>query len=131
MKRFAVAILLAVALVIAGCTPIERTAYNTTVGAKAFLDSEKKAHPECAFPASGPSVNVTITWCSNINKGIASKDLLIDAIEVYCAGPDFSTGTGACNAPAKGTPGATQAAAKLQAAIDAYNQVAADIKAVK
>ena len=133
MKRYAVTVLLMAGLLLAACTPIERSAYNTAVGAKAFLDSEKKAHTECAFPATGPSANVTITWCQNINKGIAAKDLLIDAITVYCAGPDFNAegGKGSCNAPAKGTPAYTQAVAKLQAAIDGYNQVANDLKGLK
>ena len=124
MKR--IAILLTVGLFLAGCTPVERTAYNTVVGAKAFLDTEKKAHPECG---TWPSTS-TAQWCVNINKAVASKDLLIDAITVYCAGPAFNNG-GACDAPKKGTPGYDQAVAKLQAAIAAYNQVAADLKGTK
>jgi hypothetical protein len=122
-------------LFVSGCplSPLERKAYDTVVGAKAFLDSEKKSHPECAYPATGPSANVTVTWCANINKGIASKDLLIDAITVYCAGPVFDAPDkmGACQPPAKGTPAYTQAQAKLQSAMNNYNQVAADLKAAK
>ena len=121
-----IAVLLVVGLVLAGCTPIERTAYNTVVGAKAFLDTEKKAHIECA---PWPSTS-TAQWCVNINKAVASKDLLIDAISVYCSGPDFNNG-GACNAPKKGTPGYQQAVDKLNAAIAAYNQVANDLKGTK
>jgi hypothetical protein len=108
---------------VAGCTAVERQAYNAIVGAKAFLDTAKKAHPECAVAGT------TSTVCSDITKAIAAKDALIDAVEVYCAGPQFTTG-GACNAPAKGTPAATQATAKLQAAIASYNQFAADLKGV-
>lgn len=135
MKKATLAILLVTSLFLSGCpwTPIERDAYNTAVGAKAFLDSEKKSHPECAFPPSGPSANGTVTWCQNINKGIGSKDLLIDAINIYCAGPVFDApgGLGACNPPAKGTPAYVQAQAKLQSAISNYKQVSADLKAVK
>jgi hypothetical protein len=121
MRKFIPALF--IVLILSGCTPIERTAYNTVVGAKAFLDSEKKQHPECAT-TPGSSV------CTNIVKAVAAKDALIDAITVYCSGPDFNTG-GACNPPAKGTPAATQATAKLKAAIDNYNQIASDLKGLK
>ena len=121
MKR--IAVVLALGLVIAGCTPVERSAYNTVVAAKAFLDTERKVHTECVPGA-------TSTVCVDIAKAVAAKDLLIDAITIYCSGPDFNNG-GACNAPKKGTPGYDQAVAKLQAAIANYNQVAADLKAVK
>ena len=117
-----IAVILAVCLVMVGCTPVERTAYNTVVAAKAFLDTEKKVHTECVPGA-------TTTVCVDIAKAVAAKDVLIDAITVYCAGPDFTTG-GACNAPKKGTPGYAQAVAKVNAAIANYNQVATDLKAV-
>lgn len=117
--------LVAVALsgLMVACTPLERSAYNTAVAAKAFLDTEKKAHPECSTAA-------TSTVCVDIAKAVAAKDVLLDALTIYCAGPDFANG-GACNAPAKGTPAAVQASAKLQAAISNYKLVAADLKGVK
>ena len=113
-------ILLVGVLILAGCTPVERTAYNTIVAAKAFLDQEKLSHPECT--------TATTTICVDLKKAVAAKDLMIDALEVYCAGPTFDTGTGACNAPAKGTAAYTQAVAKLNAAIANYNQTASDLK---
>jgi hypothetical protein len=118
--RKIVVFLLVATVVLAGCTPLERSAYNTIVAAKAFLDSEKAQHPECS---TVPGSEV----CTDLVKATASKDLLISALEVYCAGPQFETG-GACNAPTKGTAAYDQAAAKLQAAIASYNQVAADLK---
>ena len=123
MRLKAVAAVSVLALLLAGCTPVERLAYNTAVAAKAFLDTEKLAHPECATGAAS-------TVCADITKAVAAKDVLIDAITVYCAGPDFQNG-GACNPPAKGTPAAQQATAKLQAAITNYNQVAKDLQGVK
>ena len=117
MKKYT--FLLVPVLFLVACTPVERSAYNTAVAAKAFLDTERKAHPEC-----NPG---TSTVCLDIAKAVAAKDVLIDAISVYCAGPDFANG-GACNAPAKGTPAAQQAVAKLQAAIANYNQAATDLK---
>jgi hypothetical protein len=122
MKRLIPAMLVAT-LLLAGCTPVERTAYNTVVAAKAFLDKEKQQHPECAtVPAS--------TVCADLTKAIAAKDLLIDAITVYCSGPDFNTG-GSCNAPQKGTAAYDQAVVKLNAAIANYNQAASDLKGLK
>jgi hypothetical protein len=115
--------MLVAVLVIAGCTSLERTAYQTVVAAKSFLDSEKASHPECVSPES----NVTSAICTDITKAVGAKDALIDAITVYCSGPDFNTG-GSCNAPQKGTAAYDQAAAKLQAAIGLYNQTAADLK---
>ena len=119
MKRLIPA-LVAIAVVLAGCTPLERTAYNTVVAAKAFLDKEKMQHPECA-------TTPTSTVCVDIGKAVGAKDALIDAITVYCSGPDFNNG-GACNAPDVHTADSVQAEAKLRAAITNYNQIAADLK---
>ena len=110
-------------LLLAGCTPLERSAYNTVVAAKGFLDSEKQAHPECATGA-------TSTVCVDIQKAVGAKDLLIDSITVYCSGPDFNNG-GACNAPDLHTAAGVQAEAKLRAAITNYKQIAADLKVAK
>src|ERR1700687_1957030 len=120
LKRASITLFIVVGLVVflSGCTSVERQAYNTVVAAKAFLDSEKAAHPEC-------TTTPITTVCSILPRAVSAKDALISAIEVYCAGPTFSAagGQGACNAPSKGTPAATQATAKLQAAIASYNQI--------
>ena len=121
MKRF-IPVLAMVAL-LSGCTPLERSAYNTVVAAKAFLDKEKQQHPECP---SG-SVNLDSSVCVNLAKAVGAKDALIDAITVYCSGPDFNNG-GACNAPDVHSEAGVQAEAKLRAAITNYNQVQADLK---
>jgi hypothetical protein len=115
--------ILGLAIVIAGCPKVERDAYNTAVVAKAFLDTEKKAHPECVPGA-------TTTICVDLTKAVAAKDVLLDALTIYCGGPNFATG-GACDAPKKGTPGAQQAVDKLNAAVANYKQVQADLKGVK
>lgn len=106
-------------LILVGCTPIEKQAYRTIVSAKAFLDAEKRVHPEC--------VGGTSALCANLTRATAAKDVLIDATETYCSGPQFETG-GACQAPAKGTPASDQAIAKLKAAIAAYEQTEKDVK---
>jgi len=119
MKRLIPA-LVAITVVLAGCTPLERSAYNTVVAAKAFLDKEKSQHPEC-------STGATSTVCVDLTKATGAKDALIDAITVYCSGPDFNNG-GACNAPDLHTAAGVNAEAKLRAAIANYNQIAADLK---
>lgn len=131
MKRIMV---LAVCLSLCGCTPTERLAYNVIVGAKAFLDSEKKAHTECSpVPVQlpngqmGQSVQGTAV-CVDLARATAAKDSLIDAVEIYCSGPQFATAGGACQPPKKGTPGYVQAEAKLKAAIANYSQIEADLK---
>ena len=104
---------------------LANNAYDVIVSAKGYLDSEKSQHPECAT-TPGSSV------CMLISQAIGGKDVLIDALETYCAGPVFDAtgGQGACNPPAAGTPAYTQAQAKVQAAIANYNQIAADLKKV-
>jgi len=118
MKCFAV-VILSVAVLIAGCQPVEKTAYQTVVASNAFLKSMKAQHPECS--------TATSTLCGNLTRAVSAKDALIDAVEVYCAGPDFAGG-GKCNPPAKGTPAEAQALAKLQAAMSQYEQAERDLK---
>lgn len=112
-------VVIASALILTACPAIERSAYNTVVGAKAFLDKTKAQHPECPAASS--------TLCSDLLKATSAKDALIDAAEVYCSSPSFETG-GACSPPAKGTSASDQAIAKLKAAIAHYDQTAKDLK---
>lgn len=128
MKR--IALVLPLLLCLAGCPPIEQDAYKTVVASKAFLDSVKAKHPECAAAAASPSfVVANSTLCADLKKATAAKDLLIDAGETYCGGPQFDAG-GACQAPAKGTSVSDQAMAKLKAALTGYTQAEADLKGV-
>jgi hypothetical protein len=119
MKRLIPALVVA-AVVLSGCSPLERQAYNTVVAAKAFLDKEKSQHPECATVPNS-------TICDDLTKATGAKDALIDAITVYCSGPDFNA-SGACNAPDLHTAAGVNAEAKLRAAITNYNQIATDLK---
>lgn len=120
MKRLALLFLVPAILTMTGCPAVERDAYNAIVAGKAFTDSVKSKHPECT-PANAATV------CMALRKAVAAKDAIIDAAEVYCAGPNFNGG-GACDPPAKNSAAATQAVAKIQAAIAGYNQAAADLK---
>jgi len=116
MKRVLICLLL---LPLVGCTSLEKQAYNVIVTAKAFLDAEKKLHPECTTEST--------TLCADLAQATRAKDALIDAAELYCSGPQFEAG-GACQPSAKGTPASDQAIAKVKAAIALYNQTAADLK---
>lgn len=109
-----------------GCPKVEQTGYDTVVAAKAFCDKLAAQHPECALNATVAGAS---SLCVDLHKAVAAKDALIDAMEVYCAGPSFNGG-GACSPPAKGTPALTQATAKIQAAMSAYSQAEKDLKGV-
>lgn len=127
--KMILAFTLAVCLTMVSCTPIERTAYRVVVTSRGFLDSEKAAHPECVLGAAVVADTVTPSKvCSGLARATAAKDLLIDAVEVYCASPTFSNGTGTCTPPAKGTPAYQQASDKLQAAISIYTLAEKDLK---
>jgi hypothetical protein len=118
MKRLAVVVILA-ALFVAGCPKIENEAYQMVVASNAFLKSMKAQHPECETSKSA--------LCENLTRAVSAKDALIDAVEIYCSNTVFESG-GACQPPAKGTPAATQALAKLQAAMRGYKQAEIDLK---
>lgn len=115
-------LVLSIAIVLVGCTPLERQAYETVVAANATIKTLRGQHPECASSSAG--------ICGKLTQAVAAKDTLIDAAEIYCAGPSFNAG-GACNPPEKGTPAATQATAKLQSAIASWNQIAADLRSTQ
>jgi hypothetical protein len=128
MKSLCMVLVVALAtLITTACPPptIQQTAYQTVVGAKAFLTSVKTAHPECAVAATATS-----TLCVDLAKATSAKDLLIDAVEDYCSSPTFDTGGGVCTPPAAGTPALTTATNALNAAIASYAQTAADLKGV-
>jgi hypothetical protein len=114
---------LVAAILVVGCTPVEVTAYRTIVGAKAFITAEKQAHPECSDASNASAV------CVDLQKATAAKDAMIDAEEVYCAGPQFDTGGGPCT-PSSDPNVKTLAAQKVGAAISSYNQILADLKGV-
>lgn len=107
-------------LLLLGCTSVEQAAYKTVVASKAFLDSVKAKHPECGLAN-------TSTLCADLRKATAAKDLLIDAGEAYCGGPQFDAG-GPCQPPAKGTPQLAQMTAKLKAALAGYQQAEKDMR---
>ena len=127
MKLFLCSLIVAGTAILSACPgqPIQNTTYDVIVAAKAFLDNTKTQHPEC-----GNGTQPSSTVCVDLAKATSAKDALIDALEDYCAGPDFTTGTGPCDAPTSGTSTATQLTAKLNAAIASYNQTATDLKGV-
>jgi hypothetical protein len=113
-----------------GCSSLEHQAYNVIVASKAFTKSISDKHPECGtrdvngrWVSGGNQAGV----CVALSKGIAAKDLLIDAAEEYCAGSDFETG-GACNAPTSQTI-KSQLVSKVKAAISGYEQAEMDLRA--
>ncbi|HEX3584400.1 MAG TPA: hypothetical protein VH024_00280 [Candidatus Angelobacter sp.] len=118
-------------VLLTGCSSLERQAYNVIVGSKAFTQDISAQHPECGTrDVNGiwVSAHNSAGVCVALDKGIAAKDLVIDASEEYCAGTDFITG-GACNAPTSKTV-KDQLAAKVQAAITGYEQTETDLRSL-
>src|SRR5258708_23752027 len=99
------------ALRIHSVPPPERLAYDTLVAAKGFLGSEANAHPEC-----GPNLTANTPVCSDLRTAVAAKDLIADALEIYCGGAGFSNGR-ASNPPRKGAPGDDDGRLRLDLAL--------------
>lgn len=95
--------------------PLEASARDVVATVKGYLDSAKSKHSEC--PADTQSAQ-----CQLLAKGTAAKDVLIDALKVYCgfSSPEEVT----CN------PQSDQAS-KLAAALSGMNQIMPDIEALK
>lgn len=104
------------------CTPVEKVGYRTVVSAKGFLQEEYRQHPECNV--TSPAGN----FCTQLARAVAAKDALIDAVELYCASPNFETNGGVCAPPPKGTPAYQVASEKLNAALSAWNQAYNDLQ---
>lgn len=103
-----------------GSQPLEQTARDTVATAKGYLDAAKVHHPECAAPAEGTPVS---TNCQIISRGVAAKDSVIDALNIYCASPDYSNNGGPCVPNKDLQP-------KLQEALNNLNQTITDVKAI-
>ena len=127
-RRVAIAALLIPLLLLLGCDPIERQAYNTVVVSKAFLDTVRTAHPECA------TVENTAALCGLIRRAVGAKDFIIDAGEVYCNVAQFDAaapeGQLPCTPPAKGTPIHQQLLDRLNSALAVYSLAERDLRAV-
>lgn len=97
--------------------PIQATAMDVAATAKGYLDEAKKHHPECAPGVTAPAV------CGVLDRGTKAKDLLIDAVNVYCGSAEYDKGDVAC------TPNAS-AEDKLSSALTNMNQIMGDVKSV-
>lgn len=109
------------AVFLAGCPKLEKDAYLTVVGSKAFLQQVNGDYGCNTATPKNPLI------CSIIPQAVAAKDALISAGEIYCAGKDFENG-GPCNPPAKGTSGYDQAYQKLSAALVQYKQIESNLR---
>lgn len=114
--KLRVLVLLAACLSMTACQPIEKTARDYVATAKGYLDSAKQHHPECAAAGSHGGN------CDIIARGVAAKDSVIDAVQVYCASSSYDAG--APCAPNK------DAEPKLKEALKRLDQVMADVKAI-
>lgn len=111
-------VLLAITLACPPSQPLEQTARDGVASAKGYLDSAKAHHPECVIAPPAASTN-----CQIITKGVAAKDSVIDAVNLYCASPSYSDNGGSCVPDKAVEP-------KLQEALNNLNQIIKDVKGV-
>ncbi len=122
LRLLSLPLVIGLAFGLTACPVKPDNARDAIATAKGFLDSEAKAHAECA---SG-LVNQA---CDLITRGNAAKHVAIDALNQYCAGPDFDAG-GACHAPQ--TKNMQELLGnQLKAAIHNLNLIVSDLRALK
>ena len=99
VKKVAVVGVLAVTLVLTGCTNFVRASVDTLAAAQGFISQAQKNHSaQCTVD---PSADFP---CQTINKAVAAQNAAVSALEVYCqlpVAPDPATlaslGTKTCN----------------------------------
>lgn len=107
--------ILTITLLLAGCSqPLEMTARDLIAANKGVLTSAQAQYKATctANPAQGT--------CNLINRDVFAQNVAIDALELYCAGVDFSNG-GACKPDKAYAP-------KLQEALLNLNRNLNDVK---
>ena len=109
--------------------PIELTAYDTIVSAKAYLGQVSLANMNCFDLKFKPGSGVL---CANLKKAMAAKDLLIDAAGAYCNQSNFGIVTNAtgCQPGVKGTSAFNHALAALKLAMEDYKRAEGDLRKV-
>lgn len=127
MKRYvvAMAILLAGTLALTACQPIEMTARDAIVVSGGFLNKAIENHDaECqAFFKDSVDLGKSAYVCPAIVKGVAMRNLTIDALNIYCASPEYDAGTGPCVPNRALRP-------KLEAALRDLESIVAELKAL-
>lgn len=98
------------ALLLISCQPIEKTARDSIAAASGFLNQAKANHPECDPQLPGSETN---SICVAIWKAIDAQNFAINALEIYCAGPEFNAG-GNCQPDANYKDKLKEALAKMR-----------------
>ena len=114
--RKALPLLLSLCLILTACQPIEMSARDAIATAKGYLDSAKQHHPECA--SGGHSAT-----CDVIARGVAAKDTVADAVNIYCASPSYTDQGGACTPNKDAEP-------KLKEALKSLSTIMRDVKGI-
>src|SRR3990172_3320525 len=119
------AVILLVLLAALGCQPFEMSARDSIVAAGGFIRKAQANHlDEClAFTRDGTNLGKSAAICPAITKAIAAHNLAVDALNIYCASPDYDLQGGACT-PSKALQ------PKLEAALRDLTAIVAEIKAV-
>jgi hypothetical protein len=78
MNKLAIAITLAVAIPMLGCSPVESQARNTAAALSgSIVAAQSKYQGSC-------TANASQEVCQIINRGISGENALITAVEAYC-----------------------------------------------
>jgi hypothetical protein len=104
-------------------TSVAMSARDSIASASAFVGNSQKLHPECIASVGNPNAPQISPTCTLIQRGKASVNLAVDALNQYCASTNYNNG-----GPCVPDPSLQN---QLQQALSNVNQVVTDLKAVK
>lgn len=118
-----IVVVLAVALLLAGCSPLENQARDALAASQGFIaqaqmnhQAECSATPKKAFP------------CAMINQAVGAQNLAIDALETYCSWIPQDVANVAAGKPVHGCIEVKTASGALSAALANLSRVLKDYK---
>jgi hypothetical protein len=111
MKKY----LLITCLFLVGCQPLQQTARDSVAVAKGVIETAQQEYlPRCL---SSP----TDTPCEIIKDAVAAQNLVIEALNLYCAGSDSWVSGAPCNPTDAVEP-------RLREALSQLNIIIANVK---
>lgn len=114
VKAAALAGLVACALLLTGCPPIQQIARDSIAGGKGVIEAAQIEYgPQC-------TANPMLSDCVLINRAIAGQNLAIDALHIYCASDSYENG-GPCTPNKEFEP-------KLRQALESFERIVAEVR---
>lgn len=122
MRSVTAMLLILLVMMTVGCSqPIESTARDGIASASGFLKQEVPANTSVC------QANPALEKCVAIKKASQSLNVVIDALELYCSGPAFNSGSGPCQSPIDPNQ-KNQLSSKLSGALTDLSRDVADAK---